>query len=194
MANAQTPIHRFFQGPTPSGEYSFFQIAWVVPDLIAACRKWGAVFGAGPFSVMPKRTGSVKYRGRESQIELQLAVTQMGPVQIELIQQFGDCESVYRDIFPEGAGGLHHMCTFTKDFDATKAHYESLGYSLVAEITAGLHVGYFDTFADFGFITEVVVQDHGFTRMLENVAKDCAQWDGTDPIRILHRGGYHTPE
>lgn len=190
----QLPQHRFFQGPQPTGEYSFFQIAWVVPDLIAACRKWAEVYGVGPFHVLPKRASTVKYRGQETQLEMQLAITQMGPVQLELIEQTSDTSSVYRDIFPAGTGGLHHLCTFTQDFAATKAHYETLGYACIAEITGPMNVGYFDTFKDFGFITEVVEHNDGFRDVLKSNAVTCANWDGTDPIRILHRGGYSTPD
>lgn len=189
-----TPRHRFFQGPQPTGEYSFFQVAWIVPDLIAACRQWVDVFGAGPFKVLPKRTGKVRYRGRETDLEMQLAVTQVGPVHIELIQQTSETESVYRDIFPEGSGGLHHMCTLTDNFAATKAHYTSLGHECVAEISGALTVGYFDTYKDFGFITEVVERNEDFVRTLAESAAECANWDGTDPIRILHRGGYTVPD
>jgi hypothetical protein len=192
--NASTLRHTMFKGPQPTGDYSFFQIAWVVPDLIAACRKWVEVYGAGPFHVMPRRTGTVLYRGRETQLEMQLAVTQMGPVQVELIQQTSETESVYRDIFPAGTGGLHHMCTLTDDFAATKRHYEALGYPCAAEIRGALTVGYFDTFKDFGFVTEVVEESEGFLEMVKGVAATCASWDGTDPVRILHRGGYHTPD
>ncbi|MET0248193.1 MAG: VOC family protein [Sphingobium sp.] len=195
MSTSPAVSHKFFGGPQPAGEYSFFQIAWIVPDVVAACRKWVEVFGAGPFSVMPKRTGVVRYRGREVALEMQLAVAQMGPVQIELIQQTNDVESVYRDIFPDaGKGGFHHMCTFSSDYDATVRHYESLGYPLVAETTGALRVGYFDTHADFGFITEVVSQDDGFLKVLTDLAQVAAEWDGkTDPIRLLRRGGYDVP-
>ena len=57
-----------------------------------------------------------------------------------------------------------------------------------------MNVGYFDTFKDFGFITEVVERNDGFMAALESHAAICANWDGTDSIRILHHGGYHTPE
>jgi len=189
------PSHRMFQGPVPTGEYSFFQIAWIVPDIVAACRKWVEVYGAGPFKVLPPRASKVNYRGRETELELQIAVTQVGPVQIELIQQTAEAESVYRDIFPEGSGGLHHMCTMSHDYAATRRHYEALGYECVAEVTGALTVGYFDTYHDFGFITEVVAHNEGFAKVLADNAAECADWDGTDPIRILQRGGsYTTPD
>ena len=29
---------------------------------------------------------------------------------------------------------------------------------------------------------------------LDQIARTCAEWDGTDPVRILTRDGYRTPE
>ena len=38
------------------------------------------------------------------------AFAQAGPMQIELIEQHTDGPSVYRDMFPAGTGGFHHLC------------------------------------------------------------------------------------
>lgn len=86
------------------------------------------------------------------------------------------------------------MCTFSDDYDMTRRHYESKGYALVAETTGALRVGYFDTYEDFGFITEVVGKDENFARILADAAAVAANWDGKDPIRLLRRGGYTTPD
>lgn len=186
--------HRLFQDAWPEGDYRFFQIAAVTEDLIGACWRWTKVFGVGPFHVLPKRTGVVRYRGTETQLEMQLAIAQAGPVQIELIQQTSDTPSIYREIYPSG-GGLHHLCTITRDFDVTKTYYEALGYECVALIDGGaMRVGYFDTFADFGFITEVVEHESGFVAHLTAIAATCRDWDGRDPVRILTRDGYRVPE
>ena len=58
----------------------------------------------------------------------------------------------------------------------------------------GQHVGFFDTFDDFGFYTELAEDVPGFVEGLTRVARTCAEWDGTtDPVRILTREGYRTP-
>lgn len=187
------PVNRFYQGDWPEGEYRFFQVASVVDDLLVACRRWVTVFGVGPFHILPKRTGTVSHRGETTQLELQLAIAQAGPVQIELIQQTSDTRSIYRDIYPSG-GGLHHLCTITRDFDGTAAHYRALGYDCAALIEGGaMRVAYFDTFADFGFVTEVVEHEPGFVGHLTAIAQTCRDWDGRDPVRILTRDGYRVP-
>jgi hypothetical protein len=187
--------NRFYQGDWPTGDYRFFQIAWIVDDLLAAAQKWVDVYGVGPFHVLPRRQMSAHYRGQETKVEMRLAVSQSGPVQIELIEQSSDTASVYREIFPAGTGGLHHLCTVTKAFDDTKAHYERLGYPSIAAMGSDtMRVEYFDTHKDFGFITEVVEYLPSFVATLAAISETCANWDGKDPIRILTREGYRVPE
>lgn len=188
------PVNRFYQGSLPEGDYRFFQIAWVVDDLFETARKWVDVYGVGPFHIMPKRKSTVFYRGEEVELEMQLGVVQSGPVQLEFIQQTSDTPSVYRDIYPEGSGGVHHMCTVTHDYDGTLAHYASKGIACLAEVRGAMRVGYLDTFKDFGFITEVVEYTPAFIGHLEKIAKTCATWDGKDPIRLMTRDGYRVPE
>lgn len=186
--------NHFYQSPWPTGEYRFFQIAWVVDDLIATARKWVQVYGVGPFHVLPRRKQSVLYRGQLTELDVQIAVVQSGPVQLEFIQQFDGSPSVYRDIYGEGEGGLHHMCTVSERYDETLQHYTRMGYGVVAEIQGDLRVAYVDTYKDFGFVSEVVEKSDAFMANLSAVAATCAAWDGKDPVRLLTRDGYRVPE
>lgn len=186
--------HRLYQQPWPEGEYRMFQIGFVVEDLLASCARWASVFGVGPFHVLRSRESQVLYRGEMSPFEQQVAVAQAGPVQIELITQKDDRPSVIRDLYARGESGLHQLCSITPDYDGKRAYYEGLGYELAAEIIGkNQRIGYFDTIADFGFVTEVVEETPGFLDALADIAKTCAEWDGTDPVRLLRRGGYDTP-
>ena len=179
----------------PEGEYRFFQLGFIVDDLFATAEQWARVFGIGPFHVLPRRETACTYRGTETAIDAQVAVAQAGPCQIELIQQFDDRPSVYRDLARTGPSGFHQVCTVTRDYDAKRSHYERLGYPPISEMVAdGQHVGYFDTLDDFGFYTEVVEETAVFLGYLTKIAETCASWDGaTDPVRILTRDGYRVP-
>jgi hypothetical protein len=186
--------HRLLQQPWPEGEYRMFQLGFVVDDLLVAAARWASVFGIGPFHVLPSMESSCLYRGEVSPFEIQVAVAQAGPVQIELIIQHCDRPSVIRDLFARGESGLHQLATVTPDYDGKRAHYEDLGYELIGEITTPTQrVGYFDTVEEFGFFTEVVEDTPGFLDQLAAISRTCADWDGTDPVRILRRGGYDTP-
>jgi len=189
-----TDPNRLFQQPWPDGEYRLFQLGFVVDDLIAAAERWVRVFGVGPFHVLPRMEIASTYRGADSMVDMQVAVAQAGPVQIELIQQHCDRPSIYRDLFAVGETGLHQLSTVTTDYDAKKAHYEGLGYELASEIEArGQRVAFFDTVADFGFMVEVTEEVPGFLDQLAAISETCAHWDGADPVRILTRDGYRTP-
>jgi len=127
-------------------------------------------------------------------VEMQIAVSQAGPVQLELIQQTAEVESIYREIFPKGINGVHHFCTMTSDFERSARHYEDLGYPSVAQMAGALRVEYFDTYKDFGHITELVELTPSMMAAHQRNAAICAAWDGTDPVRILTRDGYRLPE
>jgi len=183
-----------FEQPWPEGEYRMFQLGFVVDDVVSAAANWARVFGVGPFHVLPRMEPACTHHGAESTVAMQIAVSQAGPVQIELIQQLDDRPSVYRDLVGKDESGFHQLCTVTADYDGTRAHYLKLGYELACEMHVnGQHLAYFDTVADFGFYTEVVEEVPGFLESLAAIAQTCATWDGTDPVRILTRDGYRTP-
>ena len=186
--------HRLFEQRWPEGEYRLFQLGFVVDDLLGTAARWARVFGVGPFHVLPPIEQPCTYRGIESGVNVQVALAQAGPVQIELIKQHCDRDSVYRDLIDTGESGFHQLCTVTPDYGATKAHYEQLGYELVSEmLVRAQHVAFFDTLDDFGFFTEVVEETPGFLASLDEIAQTCAEWDGSDPVRMLTRDGYRTP-
>jgi hypothetical protein len=188
--------HGLFQQPWPEGEYRMFQLGFLVDDLVAAARRWASVFGVGPFHVLPPIEQACTYRGADTGVNLQVAVAQAGPVQIELITQHCDRPSVFRELALTAKAGFHQLCTVTADYDGKRAFYLDAGYELASELTSadGVRVGYFDTVEDFGFITEVVEQTPQFLKLLAGVAATCAAWDGSDPVRLLTRGGYRVPE
>jgi hypothetical protein len=186
--------HRLFEQPWPDGDYRLFQVGIVVDDILGVAADWARVFGVGPFHVFPRIEVPCTYRGTESACDMQVAVAQAGPVQIELIQQYCDRPSVYRDLVSQGQSRFHQLSTLTTDYAGKQAHFEQLGYELASEfVVRGQHVGFIDTFDDFGFYTELVEAVPGFVEGLTRVARTCAEWDGTDPVRILTREGYRTP-
>jgi len=197
VPNRDPTPHRLFQQPWPEGEFRMFQLGFVVDDLQHAARHWVRVFGVGPFHIMPRVANACRYRGADATVDIHIGVAQAGPVQIELIQDYTDGPSVFRDLrdrYRSTKFGFHQVSTLTHDFDGKKAHYEGLGYELACEFTTpGQRVAFFDTIDDFGFFTEVVEEKPTFQANLSKISRTCADWDGTDPIRILTRDGYRTP-
>lgn len=174
-----------------------FQNAWVVDDIYKAARHWVDFYGIGPFYVMEHLDlRKIKYRGADAELDISVALAQAGPVQIELIQQFNDGPSTYRDLVPAGQTGYHHFCIYTHDFDADKAAFEAAGHATTTEGESpdgSVQFAYFDTRDQFGVFTEVVNPAEGLVGRNKEVAEIAATWDGTDPIRIITEHGYDTP-
>jgi hypothetical protein len=186
--------HHLFEQAWPEGEYRLVQLGFIVDDIVAVGNRWAQVFGVGPFHVGPRNEVACTYRGTESALDMQVAVAQAGPVQIELIKQFCERPSVYRDLVASGDARFHQVCTVTRDYPAARAHYLALGYELATEIEVrGQHIAYFDTMDDFGFYTEIAEHTAVFLETLDKISRTCAQWDGVDPVRIMTREGYRTP-
>ena len=190
----EPPAHPLYEQPWPEGEFRYVQLGFVVDDVLTAAARWARVFGIGPFTVLPRLTSTCTYRGAEVEQDMQIAVAQAGPVQIELIQQYHDGPSIFRDMYAAGTSGFHQICTLTQDFDGKTAYFERLGYEIAASLDSrGHRVAYIDTVKDFGFFTEVVASTPRFLAQLAQLAETCATWDGTDPVRLLTRDGYRTP-
>ncbi len=186
--------HPFYEQPWPEGEYRFFQLGFVVDDLLHAAARWAAVFGVGPFHVLPPTEQEWVCRGVASAVNIQVAVAQAGPVQIELIKQHCDRPSPFEHWRRGSVSGFHQLSTVTRDYEGKRAFMLDRGYELTAEIdNEHYRVAYFDTSEEFGFFTEVTAESPVFLEQLARISQTCADWDGTDPVRLLTRDGYRVP-
>jgi hypothetical protein len=192
----RAPAHPLFEQAWPEGEYRFFQLGHVVGDIVDSATRWSSTFGVGPFHVLPVVDQQLTHAdGSVRTLRIQVAVAQAGPVQIELIQQHCDTPSLYRDWSKDGTSAFHQVATVTNDYGAKLAHFASLGFAVAAESLGGsFRIAYVDTAAEFGFYTEVVEYTPRFIEQLDAISSTCATWDGTDPVRLLVRGGYRVPE
>jgi hypothetical protein len=190
------PAHPLFEQAWPEGEYRFYQLGHVVDDIVGAAARWSSTFGIGPFHVLPVVDQQLTYAdGDVRTSKIQVGVAQAGPVQIELIQQHCDTPSLYRDWSKAGVSAFHQVATVTSEYDAKLSHFRALGYEVAAEsLTGSFRIAYIDSVAAFGFYTEVVEHTPRFLEQLEAISRTCASWDGTDPVRLLIRGGYRVPE
>jgi hypothetical protein len=181
-----------FQQPWPEGEYRFFQLGFIVDDVVTAARRWAETFGVGPFFVQRIEDAPCTYRGSRSAVSMELAVAQAGPVQIELIAQRCDRASVYRELELLGGAAFHQVCTLVGDYTATLECYRAGGLEVACEffVEGAPPVAYVDTLDQFGFFTEVAERTDAFVAHLTQVAEAGRTWDGTDPVREATREGY----
>jgi len=176
------------------GRRKIRQIGFVVPDALAAARRHMQRFGSGPFFVLAHLPHDLQtYRGREiNALDTTGVVGQWGDVQVEFVEQHCETPSAYRELYPNGGPGVHHMTVFVDDLDQAIADYESEGfenilYSVVSPLGDAPPATYamMDTRSEIGVLTEFyeerLVGD--FYRLVREAAD---AFDGSDPIRYLY--------
>jgi len=162
------------------------QNGYVVPDIEAALAHWTQVLGVGPFYYFERvPIENFHYRGEPSELEASIALSNSGPLQIELIQQRNDAPSMYRDFLERiPAGGLQHVAYWTGTFDKEVAKIKKAGFAIGQSGQIG-HDGrfvYLDTEANPGTVVEVSETNGPKGAFFERLAEKAANWDGRDPI------------
>jgi len=164
------------------------QNAYVVNDVFAAAQRMTDLVGAGPFFVLEHIALSESlYRGKPVMFDHTSAYGQCGPIMIELVQQNNDGPSAFRDMYAPGEEGLHHVASFTDDFDAEVARYAALGFEAanLATTTGGTKFAYIDTTAVLGHMVEFYQDEQEVRDFYGMVAEASIGWDGTDLVRVL---------
>lgn len=164
------------------------QMAFVVPDLDVAIEQWLRVQGVGPFHVMRHcAVSNAVYRGtRPVEVDFGVAIAQMGGVQVELIEQYCDTPSAYRDVYARGEGGFHHTCVVVPDIEGAIAHYAAQGAPVAIRGDFGaVRWAYIDTRPQLGCMTELVGEHPDIRAFFQSIADSAVDWDGSNPVRNL---------
>jgi len=165
------------------------QNGYVVRDIQAAMDHWIKVMGVGPWYYIDRvKTDYFRHRGRDSDVEMSIALANSGALQIELIQQRNAAPSMYREFLDAGHEGLQHMSFWTTDYQALYERALGLGYKVGHEGQIGGEQGrfaYFDSEAHPGTVIEISDISGGKGRFFERIRQAAANWDGTDPIRLV---------
>jgi len=162
------------------------QLGCVVPDLEVAIAEW-VEQGVGPFLLMRKvRLADYRYRGRPSRPRIDVAFSQRGERQIELIQPLDDEPSAYRDFLAAGHSGPHHHGWFCPDY-ATEV--EAAARAGRTELQRGrwgaLHFVYYEPAAAEEMIGELIELGDLGRRVFALIRREAERWDGTRPSRHL---------
>jgi catechol 2,3-dioxygenase-like lactoylglutathione lyase family enzyme len=152
--------------PTPSPKEmfkNFVQIGAVVADLDKAIHYLEEIFGLGPFRVIdwpPEgRTDIVKfYYGKPGDFTARMAFTELGPIELELIQPL-EGESIWADFLREHGGGIHHLRFNVEDVTPVQDYLAENGI-VSAQHGSGIRPG--TTWMNFaseeklGFVIEIM--------------------------------------
>ena len=167
------------------------QNAYIVRDIEASMHQWINTMGVGPFFLLDHiQLKDVIYRGAPIDLDISAAIAFSGSVQIELIQQFNDGPSAYRDVVPQGQEGFHHMCIYPDDYDKVLAEYEAAGMPLAMAgkvASSDARFCYMDARANLNCMMELVdVPEGGASALWAPLRQATDEWDGkTDPIRLM---------
>jgi hypothetical protein len=165
------------------------QNGYVVRDIHAAMDHWVNVMGVGPWFYFDRvPIDWFRHRGRDSNLEMSVALANSGALQIELIQQANDAPSMYTEFLAAGREGLQHVAYWTTDYQPLYDRALSLGYTIGQEGQIGGPQGrfvYFDTEAHQGTVIELSDISGPKGAFFEFVKAASVGWDGSEPIRRL---------
>jgi methylmalonyl-CoA/ethylmalonyl-CoA epimerase len=141
----------------------FVQIGVVVADLEKTTCALTEIFGIGPFNIVdwpPEGRADLKrfYHGQPADFTARMAFTELGPIELELIQPVSG-QSIWADFLRESGGGIHHI-RFNVDELEPVQEYLAGQDILSAQHGSGIRPGTmwmnFDSMEKVGFIVEVM--------------------------------------
>jgi hypothetical protein len=155
--NLDSPIFPFFQN-------GITQVAWIVDDIDKAVENFYRLTNIGPwcfYSYGPKMLSMMRRNGVPAEFEMATAVTNAGPLRLEIIQQtFGDM--VYQDhIDKHGFGGIQHFGIAVSDMEKSLAIVRKAGITIAMEgagygLDGDGYFAYLDTVDLFGITIELM--------------------------------------
>ncbi len=163
------------------------QNCYIVADIEKACVRFHDMLGVGPFllggasSVLDNHC----YRGEQAPpIKFRCAFVQSGDIVIELIQLFSATPSAFRDMFRDGAEGLHHAAIFCDDYERERDAFVAAGYPVASEFTVsfGARICFVDTRPMLGHMMELYPPHPQIYAMYSRTRQASEGWDGRDLI------------
>jgi methylmalonyl-CoA/ethylmalonyl-CoA epimerase len=134
---------------TPKYFRDCVQIGVVVADLDRSVKNLSEIFGIGPFRVVdwpPRDDMQRYYHGQELNFTARMAFTEIGSVELELIQPL-EGESIWADFLREHGEGIHHIRFNVDDVTPVQQYLKQFDIE-AAQHGSGLRPG--TTWMNFG--------------------------------------------
>lgn len=161
------------------------QLGYVVRDIEAAMDHWAKELGIGPwFYNAHYEFNSFSYRGdRFDDLDISVAMTNSGEMQIELIQQRCSTPSMYLDFLDNGCDGLQHLAFWPADYDAAYEMALKAGYAIgqEGELPRGKFV-YFESSGHSGTVFEFNEITPMRKAIIDRIRAAADEWDGGEHI------------
>jgi hypothetical protein len=162
------------------------QQGYVVPEIEPAIQHWVAR-GVGPFFIEEHIRPPGEYKGQPIQGDLSAAFAYSGDQQIEVIQQFDEGPSVYRDFLEASPrGGLHHLAVWVDSIPEKLEELEKRGYDYEVQQRYGDAHAYLESRSHPGVMIQLMARIELMTELFADIERASAGWDGrTEPIRKI---------
>lgn len=134
-----------------------YQVGVVVRDIDRAVEFYERL-GIGPFVEGPSaHTLERKIYGRDNpDVKVKGLITQMGPIEFELLQPVAG-RGIQAEFLEKHGEGVVHLCAHTDDLDRDVADLTALGYRVISSglLDDGGKFAYFDTREVGGLVLEL---------------------------------------
>jgi len=149
--------------PLPFLHRGIAQVAILVRNLETTVENYWTLFGIGPWHFYTYAKPLVKrmsYRGHPAEYGMRIALSQIGPLRIELIEATGG-DSIYAEFIKEHGYGVHHFGILVEDMMDALRQTESAGLSMIQDGSGfGLdgdgHYAYLETEQVLGVTLELI--------------------------------------
>lgn len=138
----------------------FCQVAWVVKDIAKAETFFTQIMGVKKFVHVDSQAQDNEgtYLGQAGDWVIRIALAYAGDTQIELIQPLSG-KSIFADDLARYGDAVQHVAYWIdeSEYEAAAHHLEASGYPLIQGFKGRIgRVGYFDTRAAIGVVTEII--------------------------------------
>lgn len=149
--------------PLPFLKTGIAQVAIVVKDLERTVENYWTLFGIGPwhfYTYSKPLVREMSYYGNPAEYEMRIALSQLGPLRIELIEARGG-NSIYADHIREHGYGVQHLGILVEDMEEALAEAASAGLNMIQDgsgfgLNGDGHYAYLDTEETLGVTLELI--------------------------------------
>lgn len=165
--------------------FTMVQNAYVVESLRASCEQMYRDFGMGPWIILEGfRLGNHKYRGTDAEdVIVDVAVTQSGELQIELVEVKSDGPNALSDMFTGKGTVFHHVAHLSDDYDfeTVRDNLARAGHEIAGEFEVqGQRICFLDTRASLGHMLELYADIKHERNVYKQIRDVCDNWDGKE--------------
>ena len=143
-------------------EAAIFEVGVVVKDLNRTI-EYLTSLGLGPFRIRMSTHPSGVVRGEKTYYNLRVAMSQQGPVQLQLIEYL-EGETIFQQFLREKGEGLHHIAFKVRDLSAALAKSIARGVDVLQQdqFVGGGGLAHLDSMKMGGFIIKLIQHPPGF--------------------------------